>query len=86
MNLDQNDMKRFISEFGKRLKQASDAVGFFYYSGHGMQVNGRNYLIPTDAKIEDEPDVDINGVEADRIWERMRYAGARVNIVVLDAC
>lgn len=83
---DQKTMKRLIREFGKRLKKASDAVGFFYYSGHGMQVKGRNYMIPVDAIIEDEPDVLLEGVRADSVLVRMEYAGATLNIVVLDAC
>ncbi|HEV3286806.1 MAG TPA: caspase family protein, partial [Steroidobacteraceae bacterium] len=47
---DQNTMKRAIQEFGERLdKGGPQAVGLFYYAGHGVQLNGRNYLIPTKA-------------------------------------
>ncbi len=52
---------------------------------HGS-VNGRNYLIPTGARIEREGDVDIEAVSADWVIEQMRYARNRLNIVVLDAC
>ncbi len=85
-DVDWKRMRRLIDEFGQRLREASDAVGFFYYSGHGMQVRGRNYMIPIDAEIADEPDVQINGVGAWSVLLRMEHAGTRMNIIVLDAC
>lgn len=86
-NADQNTMKRAIQEFGARLEKAGPAaVGLFYYAGHGVQLNGRNYLIPTTAKIDREGDVEIEAVSADWVIEQMRYARNRLNIVILDAC
>ena len=65
-NADQNTMKRAIQDFGARLEKAGpEAVGLFYYAGHGVQLNGRNYLIPTTAQIEREGDVEIEAVSAD---------------------
>ena len=86
-NADQISMKRAIQEFGARLEKAgSDSVGLFYYAGHGVQLSGRNYLIPTTARIEREGDVEIEAVSADWVIEQMRYARNRLNIVILDAC
>ncbi|HWJ34355.1 MAG TPA: caspase family protein [Steroidobacteraceae bacterium] len=86
-NADQTAMKRAIQEFGARLEKAGpDSVGLFYYAGHGVQLNGRNYLIPTTAHIEREGDVEIEAVSADWVIEQMRYARNRLNIVILDAC
>jgi hypothetical protein len=86
-NSDQAGMKRAIQEFGERLERAGpDAVGLFYYAGHGVQLNGRNYLIPVSANIERDADVDIEAVSADWVMEQMRYARNRLNIVILDAC
>jgi len=86
-NADQITMKRAIQEFGSRLEKAGPgAVGLFYYAGHGVQLNGRNYLIPTTARIEREGDVEIEAVSADWVIEQMRYARNRLNIVILDAC
>src|ERR1700738_2766655 len=86
-NADQIAMKRAIQEFGARLEKAGpDSVGLFYYAGHGVQLNGRNYLIPTTARIEREGDVEIEAVSADWVIEQMRYARNRLNIVILDAC
>ncbi|WP_374655884.1 caspase domain-containing protein [Dongia sp.] len=84
---DQTAMKRAISAFGQALSAAGpDAVGLFFYAGHGVQVDGTNYLIPTNAAINAEADVDLFAVSAESVLKQMEYAGARVNIVILDAC
>ena len=86
INLNQQDMKKVIREFGKRIKNQKDSVGLFYYSGHGMQVGNVNYMIPVGVTIEDESDVSIYGVGVDEVLARMRFAGNSMNFVVLDAC
>jgi uncharacterized caspase-like protein len=84
---DQRAMKRAIQEFGETLEKAgSSAVGLFYYAGHGVQMGGRNYLIPVGASIERDSDVDIEAVSADWVIEQMRFAHNRLNFVILDAC
>ncbi len=87
VNGDQKAMKRAISNFGQALQSAGpDAVGLFFYAGHGIQVDGANYLIPVGAAIKAEADVDLEAVSAEAVLKQMEYAGARVNIVILDAC
>jgi formylglycine-generating enzyme required for sulfatase activity len=87
VDADQKEMKRAIKDFGAALGDGGKgAVGLFYYAGHGVQVNGRNYLIPTRASIEREADVDIEAVSADWVISEMRAAGNALNIIVLDAC
>jgi hypothetical protein len=83
-NSDQKHMKRAIDEFGRRLN--GHGVGLFFYAGHGVQVNGHNYLIPVDAKLENENDVEYDSVRADRVLAKMENAGSKTNIVILDAC
>ncbi|MFZ0256368.1 MAG: SUMF1/EgtB/PvdO family nonheme iron enzyme [Gammaproteobacteria bacterium] len=78
-------MRRLIENFGERLKQPG-AVGLFYYSGHGMQVNGRNYMIPVDAEIRREVDVRSDGVSANEVLWWMEESGSTRNFVILDAC
>jgi len=86
-NTDQAAMKRGIEEFGAALEKAgADSVGLFYYAGHGVQLNGRNYLIPVGANIGRDADVEIEAVSADWVLEQMRYARNRLNFVILDAC
>jgi len=83
-NLSQNDMKRAIGDFGQKIR--GGGVGLFYYSGHGMQVNGNNYIIPVDAKIQAEQDVEYESVNVGSVLAKMEAAENRVNIVILDAC
>jgi uncharacterized caspase-like protein len=83
----QKPMQRAIVAFGDRLAAAGpNAVGLFYYAGHGLQLDGQNFLVPTDADISREVDVEINGVPADLVLKQMAYGGSRVNIMILDAC
>ena len=84
-DLGQVDMKRHIREFGNKLAE-KEGVGLFYYAGHGMQLNGENYLIPVDAQIEKEQDVELEAVNLKRVMGEMEYARNDLNIVILDAC
>ena len=74
-----------VRTFGSKLRQRGGA-GLFYYAGHGMQVKGRNYLIPIDASIDTESDVKFEAIDAGRILGKMEDAGNPINIVILDAC
>ncbi len=78
------EMQEAIRVFGDRLK--GGGVGLFYYAGHGMQVKGRNYLIPVNTDIQREDEVTYNGVDANLVLEKMDSAKNRVNLVILDAC
>ena len=65
LNVGQNAMKLAVIEFGRKLDAAQgEAVGLFYYAGHGVQVAGENYLIPIGAVIDNEGDVAIEAVRA----------------------
>jgi caspase domain-containing protein len=83
-NAGQKETRRAINDFGKKLREGS--VGLFYYAGHGLQVNGRNYLVPVDAAIEEESEVEIEAVDVGAVLSRMDVARNRLNIVILDAC
>lgn len=84
-NLNQNEMKRAVREFGKKLKD-NGGIGLFYYAGHGVQVKGVNYLIPVDAQAGSEEEVEYESVEAGFVLAQMEAAGNSLNIVILDAC
>src|SRR5260370_11295694 len=83
-NTSKRAMEMAIIEFGRRL--ADGGVGFFYYAGHGLQVRGRNYLVPVDADIDSEAATRIAAVDVDLLLEQMAEARNRVNVVILDAC
>jgi uncharacterized caspase-like protein len=84
-NASRRDMQRLIRDFGEKLKQ-SGGVGLFYFAGHGMQVRGNNYLIPTDADIRSEDEVAYDSIDAQSVLEKMESARNRVNLLILDAC
>ena len=80
----QKTMKRAMDKFGRKLKGRD--VGLFFYAGHGVQVNGHNYLLPVDAKLDTEHDAEYDCVRADRVLAKMEGAGSKTNIAILDAC
>jgi hypothetical protein len=84
-NLDLKQMNEKVREFGDQLK-ASGGIGLFYYAGHGIQVSGKNYLIPVDADIPREDEVDFNALNLDLVLRKMATANNGLNIVILDAC
>jgi uncharacterized caspase-like protein len=77
-------MEEAVTAFSVKSRQSGAAL--FYYSGHGTQVSGENYLIPVGEKIESEADVRYKAVNAGLILAKMEDAGSQVNIVILDAC
>ena len=87
LDVGQTAMKLAVIEFGSKLEAArGEAVALFYYAGHGIQVSGRNYLIPIDARIENESHVGVFAVSADEVLDVMAFGRNRLNIVILDAC
>ncbi|WP_319763037.1 caspase family protein [Maridesulfovibrio sp.] len=83
-NADRSTMGRAIDDFGRMLKNYD--VGLFYFSGHGLQVNGINYLCPLGMSIQGQSDVQYEAVDAGKVLAKMEDAGNRMNIVILDAC
>ncbi len=81
-------MEAGIKAFRDRLREAGpDAVGLFYFAGHGLQSYGSNYLMPTDASIKSPEDISRYGFEADRVlWAMITGGEAHTNILILDAC
>ncbi|MEQ9488181.1 MAG: caspase family protein [Alphaproteobacteria bacterium] len=86
-DLDRRDLTKAFINLGDRLEEnGGNATTLVYYAGHGAQVNGENYLIPIGAQIEEEIDVEIEGVRASSLLGILRKARSSLNIVILDAC
>src|SRR6516162_412283 len=83
INVGRIGMETLLDEFLDEAKTAQ--VALLFYSGHGMQVDGRNYLIPVDAKIESRSDLNFRAIGLDRILESFD-SPSRANIIILDAC
>jgi formylglycine-generating enzyme required for sulfatase activity/uncharacterized caspase-like protein len=77
-------MERAIIRFGDELEHGG--VGLFYFAGHGVQVGGRNYMVPLDAQIRREEEVRVESVEIDYVLVRMAQNRQGVNLIILDAC
>ena len=77
-------MAQASREFGNRLKLGG--VGVFYYAGHGVQLNGQNYLLPIDADIQDDTELQTRAYDVSEILNKMDAAKNRLNIIILDAC
>lgn len=83
-NADLRTMGSALNRFADLLSQGS--VGLFYYAGHGIQFEGQNYLMPVDANLRDERDLDYAALPLDKVFREMARADNDVNLVILDAC
>jgi len=83
-NAGKAQMEAAVLEFGEAL--GAGAVGMFYFAGHGLQVNGRNFLVPVDATMRSEQRVRLETLDVDILLDQMDVAKSSVNLVVLDAC
>jgi formylglycine-generating enzyme required for sulfatase activity len=81
-NLD--DMSVAINRFTRKLQQGD--VGLFYYAGHGVQVEGNNYLIPVNKKFADAVEVKNGAYLAQNAIDKLSGSSARVKLVFLDSC
>ena len=84
LDANRKELVKSIQRFGKNLKKGG--VGLFYYAGHDMQINGKNYMIPIDANPQEEHEVNLESVSVDRVLGYMESAHNRLNMVILDAC
>jgi hypothetical protein len=77
-------MQRALLEFTGRIQDGATALVFF--AGHGIQANGRNYLVPVDASLESAGRLRFEALEMADILEELEYSGSKLNLVILDAC
>ena len=84
INADRRQMREAVRRFADRIKRGG--VGLFFYAGHGVQVDGENYLVPIGADIKAKFDVKDQCLSAEYVLGAMEDAGNRLNIIILDAC
>ena len=84
-NVNHRAMIETVQQFGERLHN-NGGVGLFYFSGYGLQINDRNFLVPVGANIQSSADIKFESLEVERILAQMEQADNGVNIVILDAC
>ena len=83
-DLDKGEFMSKVVEFGK--KRANYDVGFIYYAGHGVQIDGENYLLPTNQNFDEEWKVEEYAINVNRIMKYLTAITDQVNILILDAC
>ena len=84
LDLDKAALDSDVQSFGRQIQGAD--VALFYYAGHGVQVNGANFLVPVGANPTREADVDFQMVDVNLVLRQMQGSGTRLNMVILDAC
>ena len=84
INVDQQEMETAIIEFGESISK--DSVALFYYAGHGVQIDGNNYLIPVESGIKRARDIRYKAVDLNMLIDEMVEADNGKNIIILDAC
>lgn len=82
-DLSREEMIGKVREFARLMRGAS--TGLFYYSGHGLQIAERNYLVPIDAELDEEADLDFEAVTVDTVIKQMEREPS-TNLIFLDAC
>jgi formylglycine-generating enzyme required for sulfatase activity/uncharacterized caspase-like protein len=83
-NADSRKLETAVNQFTASLRPGD--VALFYYSGHGMQIEGENYLVPVDFSAQDEVDAKRMAYSAQAVHDKMAGAGASLSILILDAC
>ncbi|MGF1623253.1 MAG: caspase family protein [Alphaproteobacteria bacterium] len=81
---DRRQMQQSLNQFRRELRDAD--VALVYYSGHGMEVDGENYLAPVSARLGDRRTLDAEFVALSEIMDTVETGGAAFNMVILDAC
>ncbi|MDP6951880.1 MAG: caspase family protein, partial [Alphaproteobacteria bacterium] len=86
LDVGQSEFRRLVVDFGDRLASApGNAVGLFYFAGHGFQMGNENLLIPVDATIRNEHDLDVESISARHLLDTLESVGNSLNIVIIDA-
>jgi uncharacterized caspase-like protein len=80
----QSQMSNGINTLGIASRSAD--ICLFYFSGHGIEVNGANYLVPVDGRLRDHSDLETQMIPLNSLLNALRQTGARRKIVILDCC
>jgi len=84
IDADRARMRREIRRFGDSLLKYD--VGLFYYAGHGIQVDGENYLVPVGTSVHRGDEIIDECLRVSSVLRKMKTAKNRINIIILDAC
>jgi len=83
-NATKREMKKLVKAFGYKLSRGG--VGLYFFAGHGINVEGINYLVGVDSLMDDVDEVEYETLSLNYITKKMKDAHNRLNVVILDAC
>jgi Caspase domain len=86
-DLSQGQMREAVSDFaGKVASKGADTVALVFYAGHGLQIDGENFLVPVDIDPKREADIPIQAVRLNDILNTLTSVPSKMRILMLDAC
>lgn len=83
-NLDRRSMNQAINKFTEKI--SGGGVGVLFFAGHGVQLDGRNFLLPVDIKVDKPNDLDDEAIDMLKVTERLTDAKAKLSLLIIDAC
>lgn len=87
LDLSQNEMRQAIGDFAARIAaKGADTVALLYYAGHGLQIDGENFLVPVDVALDRESDVPLQAVRFNDVMNTIASVPTKMRIIMLDAC
>ncbi|MBN8981587.1 MAG: caspase family protein [Rhizobiales bacterium] len=87
LDLSQNEMRQAIGDFAAKIAgKGADTVALLYYAGHGLQIDGENYLVPVDVALDRESDVPLQAVRLNDVMNTVASVPTKMRIIMLDAC
>ena len=87
LDVGQSDMRKAVNAFaGKLADKGEDSVALVYFAGHGVQIDGANYLLPVDVQIERASDFALQAVRLSDVMDVINRIPSKTRIVILDAC
>src|SRR6195952_1040211 len=86
-DLSQNELRETVGDFAAKVAaKGADTVALVFYAGHGMQIDGENYLVPIDVDPKREADIPLQAVRLNDVLNTLTSVPTRMRIVLLDAC
>ncbi|MGJ5207201.1 caspase family protein [Bradyrhizobium sp. HKCCYLR20261] len=86
-DLSQRDLNREVGDFAAKIAaKGPDTVALVFYAGHGLQIDGENYLVPVDVDPRREADIPLQAVRLNDVLNTLNSVPSRMRILMLDAC